>query len=283
MKIPAGSDTQSGVVASSSVFVYTTVTPRPKPPKCHAFRQFLDAFTSKIFFRIFWCALTFHEAKSSKFRFVINRENSAKRLKTHGQTKVDLGSKAKGLNGGKAKRCLVNGTAAVEKKCPRKFVFLCEIHFFSENMNTMADDKLANETFELVNEKQSAKPKRKRREMTPEQKATAVANLAKGRAKSLAARRAKAEAKKKNAQPKEAPTPQTVSVVAPSTATSTVFETSAEPPPSAPEKKKEEKRASHADAAKMMPKAEPKPEPEPEPVKATHAPEPKPEPVKQNQ
>ena len=47
----------------------------------------------------------------------------------------------------------------------------------------MSDGKLADyETFELVDEKQSAKPKRKRREMTAERKAAAVANLAKGRA-----------------------------------------------------------------------------------------------------
>lgn len=136
--------------------------------------------------------------------------------------------------------------------------------------------------FELVNAKQSAKPKKKRREMTPEQKAKAAENLRKGREKSLATRRANAAAKaavKNQDVPAQPPVPVPVqnpkvsevipvvpeaplktsatpsAVLNSSTKPSAVFETSA------PVKKKggQEQRVSYADTVKSIPEAEPKP------------------------
>merc|ERR1711976_1123155 len=49
----------------------------------------------------------------------------------------------------------------------------------------------------VVNKQNEKKPRKQRKPMTAEQKAKAVENLKKGREKSLATRRAKAEAKKK--------------------------------------------------------------------------------------
>ena len=65
----------------------------------------------------------------------------------------------------------------------------------------MADQQLADKIFEMVSSKveakgEGAKKKRQRKLMTPEQKANALENLKRGRAKSLATRRAKAAAKK---------------------------------------------------------------------------------------
>ena len=63
----------------------------------------------------------------------------------------------------------------------------------------MADEALANKTFEMVSNKQSdkkeKKPRKARAPMSAEARERAVQNLAKGRAKSLATRRAKAAAK----------------------------------------------------------------------------------------
>ena len=170
----------------------------------------------------------------------------------------------------------------------------------------MSDDKLADKIFELVNAKQSVKPKRKKREMTPEARAKMLQNLAKGREKSLRNRQERAKGKSTATnQGVSVQTPVPVSVVTPPTPASMVFETSAESkrvesPPSAlfetstpvAEKKKEVKRVSYSETVKITPKAEPKPvvkeEPKPEPIKAETIQqepvkaEPKPEPDEDN-
>ena len=58
------------------------------------------------------------------------------------------------------------------------------------------NDELLGKIFEMVNAKAEAKPKRKKREMTPEQRERCLANLRKGRETSMRKRKEKAAAKK---------------------------------------------------------------------------------------
>ena len=58
------------------------------------------------------------------------------------------------------------------------------------------NDELLGKIFEMVNAKAEAKPKRKKREMTPQQRERCLANLRRGRETSMRKRKEKAEAKK---------------------------------------------------------------------------------------
>ncbi len=78
---------------------------------------------------------------------------------------------------------------------------------YSLKMSKEENDALLSKIFEMVNTKAAEKPKRKRRAMTPEQKAKAIENLKRGRATALKNRKAKMEAKKANAPSEPAPPP----------------------------------------------------------------------------
>ena len=68
------------------------------------------------------------------------------------------------------------------------------------------NDELLSKIFEMVNTKAEAKPKKKRKPMTPEQRERCLANLKKGRETSLRKRQAKKGAEKTK-QPTIAPPP----------------------------------------------------------------------------
>lgn len=66
----------------------------------------------------------------------------------------------------------------------------------------MSESDFINKIFEMVETKRAEKPKRKKKEMTPEARERMLNNLKKGRETSLAKRRAK-KAEKEKSTPKE--------------------------------------------------------------------------------